>query len=405
MNKRVSKAIAAILSSVLAVLAASGCAVGNGGLASSGGESTASVQSADEADKNRTESGEQSTEQSFPTETSENSLQNSGQAAPQTSMSDTLVCDTSAFSGLITRIEQGTVTQAYYGTNMAASGLTLVIYSDDIAVLIAGRPEIAEYAAAVCGKIKLEAEMDTYDSNGFGAVYSITNDASQKITFSLTGTKTGEGSDRVSINIDGIDDVYSCRRMTADEAAGLLREHYIDYINSKPTTPAPAPEPSLRWLLEETEGIQQSDITFAIVGETETGAELLYIEVADGTKNGKAIVLSADGSFDSEPVYTTTIYGRCSNPEQSEGDSSSAAISVTGAAGNTVHISVTKADEPGMFYAAITDTAQQFIAEQISAEESMKLLYELGASVGIQQVTSDGSIDASDESVEESDID
>lgn len=393
MNGNISKAIAAALVSAL-ICAAAGCAGGSGG-ADSSAESNSAAQSAVSVTESKTDGSSQTasdTTPSAPQQSSETPTQSKPESSEQTSepVSQTspagAVVIEPSFLAQMTQLTEDSVTGAYMGTNGSASMLTLVTFSDDTAVLLAGIMNGSGYIydTAVYGSCVKVTDMDTYDENGFGAVYKITNAAGQEQSFSITGTKTGPGSENVSINIDGISEFYTCQEAAAEEAAATVRQHALLYTGQSPTEQSSAPAPQYPAFFKELGTIREGDITFALAGETVSGAELLYVEIADGTQNGRALVAAARGGLGNGAAgFDVAILGSCSDLAKSvtEGNSS-ASLTVTDSDGNSVQISVSQADEPGMFYASISGYDDQFITEQMSAEDTIPVLQAFAVAAG-----------------------
>ena len=414
MNGNISKTIAIVLASALLTAASAGCAGNNSGSASSA-ESTASAQSTvslTESSTNGTSQTTSDTSQSAPQQSSQTSAQSSAESSepisvpePQTSPAGTVVVDPS-FLGQMTQLTDDAVTGAYLGINESGSALTLVTLDDDTAVLLAGVMNGSgfTYDAAIFGSCKKLSDMDTYDDNGFGAVYSITNAAGQELTFSITGTKTGPGSENVSIRIDGLDTVYICQEAAAEEAVSTIKQHAQLYTGAAPTEQSSAPAPQYPAFFKELGTIQESEITFALAGETASGAELLYVEIADGTQNGKALVAAARGGLGNGAAgFDVTILGSCSNLAKSvTAGNSSASLTVTDSSGNSVEVSVSQADEPGMFYASISGYDDQFITEQMSAEDTIPILQAFAVAAGADPASF---IDIDDDDDEDDDDD
>ena len=419
MNGNISKTIAVVLSSALLAAAVSGCAGNNGGAASTA-ESSASGQSMVSSPESKTGSGESTPASSGSTsqQSAEPSAQTPSQSSDGTSAPDSSVQTSEpqssgtgaavvepSFLSNTAGLTVDRITDAYIGTNGGASSLTLAVFDDSTAALLAGTMTGSTYSyeAAVFGQYTKESDMDTYDENGFGAVYSITNASGQKLTFSITGTKTGPGSENVSINIDGVEDVYTCQEAAAEEAASAIMLQAQLFTGADPSEQSSPAAPEYPAFFKELAAVQEKDITFALAGETNPGAELIYVEIADGTQNGKALVITARGGISSGPSgYDIALMGSCSDVARGvTGGNSSASLTVTDAEGNSVNISVTQADEPGMFYAEISGYDDQFIAEQMTADDTLPVLQALavaaGADPGILSGDDDGGDDDDDD--------
>ena len=376
MNGKISKTIAVILASALLAAAASGCAGNNGG---SDQKSEASGQSTISVTDSNTESSAQdaqSTPESAPRSSADVSAQSVPQessqtasqpAPPQSSDEGAVVCDPSFL---------GTMSQV--GSNA--------------------------YEAAIFGQIKKESDMDTYDANGFGAVYSITDASERKQTFSITGTKTGEGSDKVTIRVNGLDDMYSCQEGVAEEGASVLRLYSQNYSGEGQTEQSQPAAPLYPASFKELAAVEEKDITFAISGETASGAELFYVEIADGTEHGKAFVIGAkDGLWITSGRYDVGVYGSCSGLVSSVTEGrSTASLNVTDSSGSSVSISVTQADEPGMFYASVSGFDDQFIMESMEAEYALTLLHDFAYIASVDPSALGGGYEESDYGDDES---
>lgn len=412
MNGKISKTIAVILASALLAAAASGCAGNNGG---SDQKSEASGQSTISVTDSNTESSAQdaqSTPESAPRSSADVSAQSVPQessqtasqpAPPQSSDEGAVVCDPS-FLGTMSQVTKESIDSVYLGTDGGAKSLILVNFKTGTAVLLAGPTGSNAYEAAIFGQIKKESDMDTYDANGFGAVYSITDASERKQTFSITGTKTGEGSDKVTIRVNGLDDMYSCQEGVAEEGASVLRLYSQNYSGEGQTEQSQPAAPLYPASFKELAAVEEKDITFAISGETASGAELFYVEIADGTEHGKAFVIGAkDGLWITSGRYDVGVYGSCSGLVSSVTEGrSTASLNVTDSSGSSVSISVTQADEPGMFYASVSGFDDQFIMESMEAEYALTLLHDFAYIASVDPSALGGGYEESDYGDDES---